>query len=503
MLWLLLIALTGCTPGGDPEHLAIAGPFEFTSQEPARDGYVYTRLQVAETLVGVSTAGELIPELAERWSVSEDQLRWRFTLRDGVTFHDGTELSAAAAAHALRQALARSVVLRKAPITAIEATGRRDLLISLSRPFSLLPAALTHYSTLIAAPASYRADGYIEQLFGTGPYRIVAVDPPHRIEVERHAGHDRGQAHIQRVSYLTGHRAESRTLQVLAGQTDLVYTLDPASLDPLRRSPGVRVHEQIIPRTLQLKVNSGHPYLDDVRARRALSLALDRDGLANHVLRTPGTAAGQLVPPLFELWHLPELEAPGRDLGTARSLLNGLGWKRGADGILTRDGERFALTLMTYADRPELVVLATAIQAQLAELGIAITVAVENSGSIPLGHASGTLELALMARNYGTLGDPLGTVLSDFGGAGGGDWGAMNWDNAAILPALAALQKDIDPAQRQRLVRQLARVLHDELPVIPVLYYVQHTAVAERVSGFAFDPFERSYGVAAMRLSQP
>ena len=502
-LLLLLLTFTGCAPGGDPEHLAIAGPFEFTSQEPARDGYVYTRLQVAETLVDVANSGRLVPGLAVFWSVSEDQLHWRFTLRDGVRFHDGTALTAAAATNALRQAQERSVVLRKAPITAISAAGPLELRIDLDRPFALLPAALTHYSTLIAAPASYRPDGYVQWLFGTGPYQIVAVDPPHRIEVERFSGFNRGQPSIVRISYLTGHRAESRTLQVLAGQTDLVYTLDPASLDPLRRSPGVDVHEQIIPRTLQLKVNAGHPFLKDVRARRALSLALDRHGLATHVLRTPGVGAGQVIPPLFEHWHLPEIEVPSRDINEAESLLKRLGWTRGDDSVLMRKGQRFALTLMTYADRPELVVLATAIQAQLADVGIAINVAVENSGSIPLGHATGTLDLALVARNYGTVGDPLGTVLSDFGGVGGGDWGAMNWDNRPILPLLAELQRVSDPAQRHRLARQLAQTLHEELPVIPVLYYVQHTAVASRVSGFAFDPFERNYQVASMRLLQP
>ncbi|MEE4381643.1 MAG: ABC transporter substrate-binding protein [Pseudomonadales bacterium] len=498
-----LLLLAGCAPGGDPEHLAIAGPFEFTSQEPARDGYVYTRLQVAETLVDVAEDGRLVPGLATAWSTAADGLRWRFRLRAGVRFHDGALLDAAAAAGALERARSRSVFLREAPIAEIAAEGADVVRIDLTRPFALLPAALTHYSTLVASPGSYRADGYVAQLHGTGPYRIAEIDPPHRLVVERFPGWRGPAPAIDRVSYLTGHRAESRTLQVLSGQTDLVYTLDPASLDPLRRSPGVEVHERLIPRTLQLKVNAGHPFLVDVRARRALSLALDRRGLAERVLATPGVEAGQLLPPLFEAWHLPELAPPARDLDRARALLAALGWAPGPDGVLRRDGEPFALSLMTYADRPELVVLATAIQAQLRELGVAVAVSVENSGSIPLGHATGTLELALMARNYGTVGDPLGTVLADFGGDGGGDWGAMNWDNGAIRADLAALQVETAPARRRAHAQRIARVLHDELPVIPVLYYVQHTAVAERVRGFTFDPFERSYRVAAMELAGP
>ena len=500
LLLLLLLSCIGCAPGGDPDHLAIAGPFEFTSQEPARDGYIYTRLQVAETLVDVADDGSLAPGLAAGWSVSGDQLSWRFTLRGGVRFHDGSALTAATTANSLLQAVSRSIVLRGAPIASITPVSEMQLQIDLQAPFALLPAALTHYSTLIAAPASYRVDGYVEHLYGTGPYRIVTVDPPHRIEVQRFENYHGVNATIDRVSYLTGHRAESRTLQVLAGQTDLVYTLDPASLDPLRRSPGVDVHEQVIPRTLQIKVNASHPFLAEVRARKALSLALDRQGLASHVARTPGAEAAQIIPPIFEHWHLPDVEVQAQNLETARRLLRALGWEPDSDGVLQREGERFELTLMTYADRPELVVLATAIQAQLRELGIIITVSVVNSGSIPLGHTTGTLELALMARNYGTLGDPFGTILADFGGAGGGDWGAMNWDNSAVLPLLAELQRVQVPDQRKALSLAISQIIHDELPVIPVLYYLQHTAVADRVQGFYFDPFERTYRVNAMQL---
>lgn len=502
---LLLVLIAGCAPagGGRAHHLAIAGPFEFTSQEPARDGYVYTRMQVGETLVDVAEDGTLVPGLARSWTASGDGRRWRFLLRDDVTFHDGSPFDAAAAANSLRIAARRSVVLADAPITRIDATGDGALQIDLDAPYALLPATLAHFSTVILAPASYRDDGAVRRLHGTGPYRIRRVDPPHRLVVERFAGWYGPAPAIESASYLTGHRAESRALQVLSGQADLVFTLDPSSLDLLERSAKVRVHERPIPRTLQLKVDAGHPFLNDPRARRALSLAIDRTGLAERVVRAPGTEAGQLLPPMFAHWHLPDVGAPARDLARGRALLAELGWQPGADGVLTRDGERFTLRLTTYADRPELVLLATAVQAQLRELGVDVGVSVENAGSIPLGHADGTLEMALVARNYGSIADPLGVVIADFGGDGGGDWGAMHWDNAVILPLLARLRAETDPASRSDLARRVATVLVEELPVIPLLHYVQHTAVAARVRGFTFDPFERSYRIARMELADP
>lgn len=105
-------------------------------------------------------------------------------------------------------------------------------------------------------------------------------------------------------------------------------------------------------------------------------------------------------------------------------MLAELGWQPGEDGVLERDGERFEVTLRTFPDRPELPLTATAIQTQLGEIGIDVEVSIGNSSDIPARHAEGTLELALLARNFGLTPDPIGTALADITG-GGGDWGAM------------------------------------------------------------------------------
>jgi len=137
----------------------------------------------------------------------------------------------------------------------------------------------------------------------------------------------------------------------------------------------------------------------------------------------PGTEANQLVPPSLEAWHVEDLPPIRHDPARARELLNELGWQRGADGILMRDGRRFELEMITYADRPELIVIATAIQAQWRSVGIDLSVGVVNSSGIPRKHLDGTLETALVARNYGNIADPLGVFHNDYGDGGNGEWG--------------------------------------------------------------------------------
>ena len=498
---LLAIVLVGCSPNQDPDQLSIGGPFEFTSQDPSRDGYLYTRLQVAQTLLDVDAHGQLLPGLAEAWSRSQDGLIWRFTLREGVRFHDGALLDATAVVRALQVAQSKPGVLAAAPVEAFEAEGERTLRVRLSRPYNPLAAVLAHYTSVILSPGSYDAQGQVTRLQGTGPYQVERFDPPHHLGVVRFAGYWGAPAKIQRVVYLTGHRAESRALQVMAGQTDIVYTLDPASLDLLRRRDNVRVHSHAIPRTIQLKLNLADPLLAARDTRLALSLALDRRGLTQGVLRVPEGEAGQLVPPALSAWHLADLPVAPRDLARARALLAAQGWQAADDGVLQRRGERFQLRLMTYADRPELFQLATAIQAQWRELGVDLQVSVVNSSDIPAGHHNGSLQVALIARNYGNIADPLGLLLADFGDGGNGDWGAMGWQNSKLPALLAAQQIERDPTRYHARAQRVARILVDELPLIPVLYYTQQTAVSSRVQGFSFDPYERNYRIAEMSFS--
>ena len=105
------------------ETLKVAGPWEITGVEPAQTGYVFTRLQVAETLVTTDKEGALVPGLAENWTVSQDGLVWTFTLRGNAQFHDGTPATAEAAVASLQRALAGVGVLSQAPISEINVEG--------------------------------------------------------------------------------------------------------------------------------------------------------------------------------------------------------------------------------------------------------------------------------------------------------------------------------------------------------------------------------------------
>jgi peptide/nickel transport system substrate-binding protein len=489
-----LIALAVALPAAADTSIDVAGPFEIQSAEPSTSGHIFANMGIAETLVGVDAQGRLLPGLATGWNVSEDGLTWRLALRDGVLFHDGTPMTPEAVANALSIARSKPGPIGSLPIAAIDAEPGA-VILTLTEPRTALPAFLAEARTQILAPAAYGADGKAVAMIGTGPYVLTELAPPLSLKATAFPGYWGAAPHVPQVSYTAVGRAETRALMAESGDADLVYNLDPATVTRLAGSGAVKVHSVAIPRSLLLKVNAAHPFLNSPEARQALSLAIDRTGLARAVLRYP-QGADQLFPPAIGAWHNPAVAPLTHDTAAASALLAGLGWAPGPDGILTRDGQRFALTLTTYPDRPELPLVAAVLEQQFRAIGVEVTINSTNSSEIPAGHQAGTLELGLLARNFALIPDPIGTILSDY--APGGDWGAMGWQNDEIVALAQALARGQGgDAERAR----IASILQQELPVIPIAWYQQTMAVRAGVEGAAIDPWERSFGLARLRFT--
>lgn len=478
----------------------IVSPWEVASADPVVSGFAIQKLQIMENLVDADAQGSLRSGLATDWSSSDDGLTWTFTLREGVRFHDGSEFNSANAATALNRSFEQPGVLSKAPITSITA-GEGTIIVELERAFASLPALLAHATTIIPAPGALDADGVPAELIGTGPFRVTEFSPPQAIEMARFDEYWGSVPKLETASYLAAGRAETRALLAESGDADLVFTLDPAGYARLGNVAEVETVAVPIPRAVALKVNASHPFLNDPRARKALSLAIDRAGIAMAITRFPESAATQLFPPALGGWHDETLDPLETDPEAARALLSELGWSKGDDNILMRDGERFALELRTFPDRPELPLIAAALQDQWRAIGVELEVTVANYSIIPEGHKDGTLEVALYARNYALTPDPIGTVLQDFG-KGGGDWGAMGWESEAVAEALERIASSADDDQRAEAIGLVASTLQTELPVIPISWYQHTVSIAKGLQDVVIDPLQRSYGLSEISWAE-
>jgi peptide/nickel transport system substrate-binding protein len=322
------------------------------------------------------------------------------------------------------------------------------------------------------------------------------MEAPLSLDATAFDGYWGAAPHIANVAYSGVSRVETRALMAESGDAEFVFGLDPASVARLNMIAGVEVLSTAIPRTLLIKVNAGHPFLSDPKARQALSQSIDREGIAKAVLRYP-EGADQLFPPSLAGWHDDAVAPLTYDVEAAKTTLESLGWTPGADGILTRDGERFALTLTTYPDRPELPLVASVLEQQVRAIGVELTINTTNSSAIPAGHQDGSLDLALIARNFSLIPDPIGTVRSDY--VGNGDWGAMNWKNDEFATLVGGIARDGGDLTDKA---KAATILQEELPVIPIAWYQQTLAVSKAVEGAIIDPFERTFGLQDLRWAE-
>jgi len=480
--------------------LDIASPLEISGLDPAKSGYIFSRMQAAETLFTVNRDGKLVPMLAKGNHVSDDGLVWHVSLRDDVLFHDGTPMTAAIVADHLNRIFARPGVLNRAPITGIHAHDG-EIEITLSEPFSMLPAFLAHYSTIILSPASYDDAGEVTGIIGTGAYRVDEVTPPLQVKMTAFDKWWNGRAGIDKVSYLAVGRGETRAMMAQSGDADLVFSLLPVAVNQLSGDPEVNVAVATIPRTRLLKIDAAKPFFDEVTERQALSLAIDRKAIAAVVMRNVDLAATQMFPPSITGWNNADVPALAFDPQKARDLLAQAGWVEGADGILEKDGQKFSVTLRTYASWPDLPLIATALQSQLRAVGINLEISVGSYTEIPSGHADGSLEIALVTRSFSMVPDPLATVMSDYG-PGGADWGAMNWQNVEAADLLADLGRTSDEQARAQLQEKLTAILQYELPTIPVVWSELAVSASAKLENLFVDPFEQNYYLSDLRWAK-
>jgi len=490
------LAVQAAPAAAQDRLLTVVAPWQVTSLEPSDTGYIAARMGIAETIVGVDPDGKLVGLVAAGWSLDDDRLTWRFPVRPGLRFHDGTPVTPADMLAAIERARAGGETLGAVPVASMSVAGD-TLVLKTITPFAPLPAFLTDYASIVLAPATLNAAGKVLAWTGTGPYRVTAMDGDRSIDAV--AAERAGAAPaVRRARYLAVPQGETRAAMMEAGDADIAYTLLPAAVPRINASGRAKVQSITIPRARVMPLNVGLPIFADVRVRQAISLGIDRAGIAAAILRHPPSAATQMLPPILADWHNPALPPYARDVAKARALLAEAGWKPGEGGVLHKDGVPFRFTILVLANRPELPPIAAAMQAQLRELGIDMQIRTGPGSIVPQAHRDGTFQAGLVGRTYVNVPDPIGTILPDFT-RDKTVWAQSGWINPEIRALVPEYIASFDDARRTALRRRITEILHAELPVIPVSWFEHTVAVSNRVKQpVPIDPFEQRYLIDRM-----
>lgn len=483
---------------GDREF-RLAQPWEFKSLNPRESGYVFERAGVIEHLAMTEPDGRIVPGVAESWDSNTEATEWRFVIRKGVRFHDGTDATPEKIRQGFEKLLPNMNVLNQAGVKRLE-NDDTGVVFHLEQPFGPFPAYLIHYTSPVLAPGSFDETGNVTKLIGTGPFRLVDTRLPREATLTANDDYWGQKPTIRNVVLNAYGNGETRGNVAIAGDADFVAGVPPTAIDRVNDGGKMHVVRTLAPWTHHILINVAKPQFADVATRRALSMAMDREGIATSIMRNPKLTATQYFPAVLPDWHSPQLAPFKRDILAANKLLDEAGWLLGEDGIRSKDGVRFAGTLRTFANRPEFPVIAAALQAQFAEIGFELTISIGEWTAIVDGQRDGTLDLGLSSQNIAKQIDPIGTVKTDFANdePSGSATGATNWHNAVFRENVASYLSATDDEEKSQLRQSIASILHEELPVLPVCWYEQITAIGNDVEGAEADPLEKRYLVERM-----
>lgn len=436
----------------------------------------FQAVDVAQNLYGTLTELdpelEVVPGLAEEWDVSEDGLTMTFTLREGVTFHDGSELDSEDVVHSLEsimdEATAAVAAATLGSVESVEAPDATTVVLNLSAPDSSILAGLASVNLAIISSEDSEQT-LTTEANGTGPFQLEERTPNQSLTVSSFADYWGGEPELDGVEF-----------RVIPDETSIVSALQSGNVhlavfdDPLvaqsAESPDVEIAEtpQLAYHVLQL--NAREAPLDDVNVRLAIQCAIDRQ----EVLDTAAQGAGEVVGPITSPAYLSDPSArpcPERDYDQAREYLAEAGYEDGLElDVMVSQGE--------YATS---VNEAQNIQAQLGEAGITVNLEVLEIGAYVDRWIAADFTAAV-ALNGGRP-DPEGMYGRYFPSTGNLNEVA-GYSSDTLDELFAQGRQTADPDERRAIYDEVSRELEDNAVWVWLFSSYSFTATQADVEGF-------------------
>ncbi|MFO8042613.1 MAG: ABC transporter substrate-binding protein, partial [Alkalispirochaeta sp.] len=235
-----------------------------------------TMRSVYDTLVEPNREGEIVPALARAWQSRENGLVWEFELRQGVAFHNGTELSAAdvvASLNRLRdEEFGSPSVHEYSMIESIEAPSPERVVITLSEPHAPFLATLASgWSAILPRDLIESDHDFGSRPVGTGPFRFVRWIRDSELVLERNDQYwQEGRPHLERVEFVTITEQSVMAQALQAGQVDVADLVVEPELSMLREAPNVQLYEGTSALVMVLAINTQRQPLNELRVRQGI-----------------------------------------------------------------------------------------------------------------------------------------------------------------------------------------------------------------------------------------
>ncbi|WP_354568476.1 ABC transporter substrate-binding protein [Glaciihabitans sp. UYNi722] len=370
VLGLTAVAVTGCAESSTSSVTATrvkGGTIEYGhQQEPACvfGGWIeqaYLSYQVIDNLVSLDKDHKVVPWLAEKWTPSDDQLSWTFTLKKGVTFTDGTPVDAAAVAynfdHWAKGGNSTAQVWLHGYYKSAEAVDANTVKVTLQKPYPRFADNLTQSYFGIQSEHALKTrseEQNCEAPIGSGAFTvgkwnrgqdIILKRNPNYTSPPANAKHT-GAAYADTIDWKFVADPTTRVATLRSGETDAIYDV-PAIEWKTLKNEGFQELKYVTPgRPQQISFNTAEGPFTDERVRQAFAYSLDRkkivETIGRGVIPYEGNGGVSQTTPGYSETAADHYDY---DAKKAQALLDAAGWTKGSDGVRAKDGKRLEVVL--------------------------------------------------------------------------------------------------------------------------------------------------------------
>lgn len=453
---------------------------------------VYQRLMKYEAKDGKGLTS-VTGDLAERWEGSPDGLTWTFKLKDGQEFDDGTPVDAAA----IKYSFDRLFRIGQGPSEAfpkgidVTAVDPRTVRFTLKETFAPFLYTLANNGAAIVNPkvAEKGNDGkdwLASHSAGSGAYRLANWERGQSVVLEANPHFGGQKPALENVRITIVAEPSARRLQLEAGDVDIAERLPNDQLDAVKGDKGVSVESFPSLKVTYLYMNNQQVPLDNVDVRRAISYAIDYDGIIGGLL---GGNGKQMHGPIPEgMWGRDDSVVQYKhDVTKAKELLAN-------SGAASKD-----ITFLYSDSDPNWEPIAIAAQANLAEIGF--NVKLEKLANATMRERFDKGDFSMATGNWSPdFADPYMFTNYWFHSSRHGLAGNRSWySNKEVDELLDKAAASTDQVEREKLYAKVQKIVTDEAAYVYLFQKDYRLAMRDRVKGFVFNPMlEDIYDIADM-----
>ncbi len=473
------------TSSAEEKQLVIARPEDSDNLDPVtQDGNVNIWLfgLTMESLVQASDDGTAIePCLADSWDISEDGLTYTFHLKPGVLFADGTPVTTEDWIWSLERARDTKSSAWSFSLNALESVEAPDdstIVVHLTQPWAPILSDLAMFNSAVQSKAYYEKVGeeaYKQAPMGTGPFYFSEWKKGEYVLLSKNTNYWNPELpKLDSVKFLAVPDDNSRVMMLQAGEVDAISFVPWNRMKELDSDPNIVATGLPSTEIRNLLINNTVEPLNDVRVRKALMMATNKQELMDVALSGFGQAAISLMGPAVP-YNDQTITVTTYDPEGAKALLAEAGYPDG-----------FEVTLAVDSGNTVNATLGTQLKEQWKEVGVTLNLETMEKGTI--NERMMNMDLQLQLRSWtNDMADPsqqleYACVYENakclFSG----------WQNPEVEALVFEASAELDPARRQEIYSQIQQLYADELPVLNLFYIPYPVAYRSNVENFMQTP---------------